>query len=134
MHNTRDGWDGIKPIIFRIGMAGNGATWTGKAISIRLPCGIKCAWKVTTVSPSYLEELRYMSNGLEALFEYEKGKCSGILNGIDTKVWDPETDTYLDDHYSIETIEEGKSASKEKLCQAFNLDIESPLIVFIGGW
>lgn len=97
-----------------------------------LASGIKCAWRVTTVSPSYLEELRYMSNGLEDLFEYEKGKCSGILNGIDTKVWDSATDSYLDDHYSVDTVAEGKLASKEKLCAAFNLDINSPLIVFIG--
>jgi starch synthase len=37
-----------------------------------LASGIKCAWKVTTVSPSYLDELKYMSNGLEELFDYEK--------------------------------------------------------------
>lgn len=97
-----------------------------------LASAIKCAWKVTTVSPSYLEELRYMSNGLEDLFEYEKGKCSGILNGIDTKVWDPEKDSYLDDHFSLKTIEAGKLANKTTLCNNFNLDVSKPLIVFIG--
>jgi starch synthase len=97
-----------------------------------LACGVKCAVKVTTVSPSYLEELRYMSNGLEALFEYERGKCIGILNGIDTKVWDPEADTYLEDHFSTKNIEAGKLASKKILCDTFHLDIEKPLIVFIG--
>jgi starch synthase len=54
-----------------------------------------------------MEELRHMSNGLEALFEYEKGKCSGILNGIDTKVWDPEVDTYLQHHYNSEDADTG---------------------------
>ncbi len=44
-----------------------------------LASAVKNAWKVTTVSPSYLEELRFNSNGLEDLFEYEKGKCIGIL-------------------------------------------------------
>jgi starch synthase len=97
-----------------------------------LASGIKCAWKVTTVSWSYLDELKYMSNGLESLFEFEKGKCVGILNGIDTKVWDPETDSYLEDHFSIKTLEEGKQANKERLCHAFNLDPSVPLIVFIG--
>ncbi len=97
-----------------------------------LACAIKCAWKVTTVSNSYLDELRFNSNGLEELFEYERGKCSGILNGIDTKVWDTETDSYLDDHYSLATIEEGKKASKEKLCKAFHLNPDKPLIIFIG--
>src|SRR5882757_4135628 len=59
-----------------------------------LASGLKCAWKVTTVSPTYLAEMRTAANGLEALLEYEKGKCSGILNGIDTLVWDPSRDTY----------------------------------------
>jgi starch synthase len=97
-----------------------------------LASAIKCAWKVTTVSWSYLEELRYMSNGLEDLFEYEKGKCIGILNGIDTKVWDPAKDSYLDDHFSLKTVEAGKLANKTALCNHFNLDVNKPLIVFIG--
>ena len=97
-----------------------------------LACGIKCASKITTVSWSYLEELRYMSNGLEALFEYERGKCVGILNGIDTEVWDPETDSYLDHHYTTKDAEQGKHANKKMLCDTFQLDINKPLIVFIG--
>jgi len=97
-----------------------------------LACGIRCADKVTTVSWSYLEELRYMSNGLESLFEYERGKCVGILNGIDTKVWDPEIDSYIGDHFTTENIDEGKKANKKILCDQFNLDIDKPLIIFIG--
>jgi len=97
-----------------------------------LASGIKCASKVTTVSWSYLEELRYAANGLEALFQYERGKCFGILNGIDTKVWDPETDTYLDNHFSIAQRQEGKLKNKKILCDRFDLDINKPLICFIG--
>jgi starch synthase len=97
-----------------------------------LACGIKCANKVTTVSWSYLNELKFMSNGLEPLFEYEKGKCSGILNGIDTDVWDPLKDTYLQHHYKITDATKGKAANKKLLCETFGLDIEKPLIVFIG--
>jgi starch synthase len=97
-----------------------------------LASGIKCAWKVTTVSWSYLDELRQSANGLEALFEYEKGKCSGILNGIDTEVWDPETDTYIENRYSQATVQDGKQKNKEILCNRFNLDINKPLIGFIG--
>lgn len=97
-----------------------------------LACGIKCASKVTTVSASYLDELKYMSNGLESLFEYEKGKCVGILNGIDTKVWDPEQDTYLENHFSVDTAAAGKLANKQILCDTFHLDINKPLIIFIG--
>jgi starch synthase len=93
---------------------------------------VKNAWKVTTVSHSYLEELRYNSNGLEALFEYEKGKCVGILNGIDADVWDPSKDSYLKNHFSVDNVDEGKLANKKLLCEQFNLDINKALIVFIG--
>jgi starch synthase len=97
-----------------------------------LASAIKCAWKVTTVSWSYLDELRVAANGLEALFEYEKGKCVGILNGIDTTVWDAATDTYIDNHYSVSDADAGKLKNKKILCEKFDLDIEKPLIVFIG--
>jgi starch synthase len=97
-----------------------------------LASGIKCADVVTTVSPSYLDELKYMSNGLEALFEYEKGKCIGILNGIDMNVWDPATDTYIQHRYSVKDEEAGKAKNKMQLCDDFNLDFDKPLIVFIG--
>ncbi len=97
-----------------------------------LASGVKCADKVTTVSWSYMDELRHNANGLEALFEYEKGKCLGILNGIDNEVWNPETDTYLVHHYSVKTVKKGKEQNKKILCEQFGLDISKPLFVFIG--
>jgi len=97
-----------------------------------LASGIKCAWKVTTVSPTYLGELRQSANGLEALLEYERGKCSGILNGIDTVVWDPATDSYFDEHFTVGTVEEGKQRNKKILCERFGLDPKKPLVTFIG--
>lgn len=97
-----------------------------------LASGIKCAMKVTTVSPSYMEELKYSANGLESLFEYEKGKCTGILNGIDNEVWNPEADTYIMDNFSVKDVDAGKKLNKKKLCDDFGLDIEKPLFVFIG--
>ncbi|HVX52737.1 MAG TPA: glycosyltransferase, partial [Chitinophagaceae bacterium] len=57
---------------------------------------------------------------------------TGILNGIDTAVWDPATDTYLENHYDIESVDEGKQKCKQLLCDRFGLDITKPLIVFIG--
>ncbi len=97
-----------------------------------LACAVKCALKVTTVSQSYLEEMRISANGLENLFEYERGKCTGILNGIDNIVWDPATDSYLTNNFSVTTAEAGKLANKKLLCEQFNLDINKPLFVFIG--
>jgi starch synthase len=97
-----------------------------------LASGIKCASKVSTVSPGYLQELKYNANGLEALFEYEKGKCYGILNGIDTDVWNPESDTYIEELFDINNFQTKKAANKKVLCDQFNLDEDKPLIVFIG--
>jgi starch synthase len=97
-----------------------------------LACAIRCAWRVTTVSHSYLQEMRASSNGLEPLFEYEKGKCSGILNGIDSQVWDPASDPALDRHYRTRDVASGKQAAKRALCEVFHLDPEKPLFVFIG--
>lgn len=97
-----------------------------------LASGIKCAWKVTTVSWSYLEELRTYANGLEKLLEYEKGKCVGILNGIDTDVWNPATDPFVNHHYNYSTVDAGKQANKLELCKEFELEQTNPLVVFIG--
>jgi starch synthase len=97
-----------------------------------LASGIKCAWKVTTVSQTYLTELRNMSNGLESLFEFEKGKCSGIINGIDVEVWNPDNDKYLTEHFSITSFDSGKAKNKKILCDIFGMDEEKPLFIFIG--
>ena len=97
-----------------------------------LAAAVRCAWKVNTVSRSYMDELKFSANGLEDLFEYEKGKCLGILNGIDNDFWNPETDEYLEKNYNIENIEKGKRKNKKALCKQFELDIEKPLFVFIG--
>ncbi len=97
-----------------------------------LATAIKCAWKVTTVSPSYSEELAIKSNGLEGLLLHEKAKLLGILNGIDSKVWNPEKDKLISKNYSIKTVQSGKKASKNKLCEQFGLDNTKPLFSFIG--
>ncbi len=97
-----------------------------------LASGVKCADKVTTVSWSYMDELRENANGLEALFEFEKGKCVGILNGIDNEVWNPATDTYIENRFTVKTVTKGKAQNKQILCDQFGLDITKPLFVFIG--
>lgn len=97
-----------------------------------LASGIRCSGKVTTVSHGYLEELKHNANGLEKLFDYERGKCFGILNGIDTEVWNPKTDAFINKKYTIPGVKAGKLANKKALCAQFNLNESKPLIVFIG--
>lgn len=97
-----------------------------------LASAIKCAWRVTTVSPGYMDEISHSMSGLEELLRIEREKCVGILNGIDTDVWNPETDPMLDVSYGVDNADEGKKAAKDKLCQQFNLNPKKPLFAFIG--
>lgn len=97
-----------------------------------LAVAVKCASAVTTVSPSYLDEINYFANGLESLFNDVRYKSRGILNGIDTQVWDPAKDKMLEKNYSIQNFEKGKQQNKEILCTLFNLDPTKPLFSFIG--
>lgn len=96
-----------------------------------LACAVKCCWRYTTVSPTYLDELTINSNGLEYLFYLEKAKGIGILNGIDTAVWNPQTDPMIPKKFSVKQIS-GKEVNKQALCERFNLSVDKPLIAFIG--
>ena len=96
-----------------------------------LACAVKCCWRYTTVSPTYLEELTINSNGLEYLFYLEKAKGVGIINGIDTSIWDPNKDPMIAEKFSVKSLPK-KQANKDALCTRFGLDPEKPLIAFIG--
>ena len=96
-----------------------------------LATAIKCAWKVTTVSPTYMKELRLQTRGLEQLLQQEQHKSIGILNGIDVQVWNPFTDQFI--HSSlVRSIEKYKATNKRFLTQTFNIPMKLPLITFIG--
>ena len=79
----------------------------------------------------YLPEFD-LSHGLESLFNLVRYKSKGILNGIDTQVWDPAKDKMLEKNYSLKNFEKGKQQNKETLCTLFNLDPTKPLFSFIG--
>ncbi len=96
-----------------------------------LASAIKCAWKVTTVSPSYLDEISNNANGLENLMRWERPKSLGILNGIDTEIWNTKTDVMLAKNYTLKDFKKGKAENKAFLCAHFNLDESKPLFTFI---
>ncbi|NNC94059.1 MAG: glycogen synthase [Chitinophagales bacterium] len=96
-----------------------------------LAAAVKVADIVTTVSPNYMAEISMYSGNLETLFRSEQQKCTGIINGIDTEVWDPKTDKYLD-HKRTHHWQTFKNKNKKSLCEEFNLDPKLPLISFIG--
>lgn len=97
-----------------------------------LASAIKCCWRFSTVSPSYLEEMKYSANGLESLIRAESFKARGLINGIDMSVWNPSTDKYLPHHYNKITVKENKFKNKDYLCKIFDLDPNKPLFAFIG--
>lgn len=104
--------------------------WNGTINS--LASAIKCTWKVTTVSPSYLDEISNHANGLENLLRWERPKSLGILNGIDTEVWNTKTDALLETNYALKDFKKGKASNKAFLYKEFNLDPAKPLFTFIG--
>lgn len=96
-----------------------------------LTTAIKCAWRITTVSPSYMKELQMNTKGIEHLLQEEKDKSLGILNGIDAQVWNPATDPLIAHPFKQE-VEEYKAANKRKLLETFRVKEQFPLITFIG--
>ena len=83
---------------------------------------IECANKVTTVSPSYAGEILdpWFSHGLDGILRDRQFKLSGILNGIDTVLYNPETDTNIYETFSADDFS-AKKINKQKLQEHFGL-------------
>ncbi len=93
---------------------------------------IKCCHAFNAVSEGYLQELYQSFRGLEGLVRQEHAKAYGIINGIDSDVWDPATDSFLDYNFSKDTAETSKRKNKVELCEEYGLDPDLPLFGFIG--
>mgnify|MGYP003625933153 FL=1 len=97
--------------------------------------GIAFADKVTTVSPTYARELTTpeFGMGLEGLIAARGGDVTGILNGIDTEIWNPAADADLPQRYTTESLA-GKAASRAAVQQRFGLDqtADGPLYCVIS--
>lgn len=90
---------------------------------------------VAVVSPSYAKEIQTLEGGggLGPFLARHKKKLRGILNGIDTQTWDPQTDRFLHAHYSPSTFLEGKKSNKALVQEKLGLtpNEKVPLIVAI---
>ena len=86
--------------------------------------GIVAADKVTTVSPTYARELLdpWYAYGLDGLLRENAFKVTGIVNGIDTKVYDPAADPALIQNYTASDFTGGKEACKADLRALFGLE------------
>lgn len=93
---------------------------------------IECADKVTTVSPSYADEILdpWYSHGLDSILNERRYKLRGILNGIDTVGYDPATDKCIKANFSSDDIS-GKKIDKEELQKEMGLPVK-PGVPVIG--
>ena len=84
---------------------------------------IECADKVTTVSPSYANEILdpWFSHGLDDLLRQKQYKLCGILNGIDVKGYNPATDPNIAEKFDAATFPAHKLACKKDLQAEFGL-------------
>ncbi len=101
-----------------------------------LKAGIVFADAVNTVSPTYAAEIASSPDygrGLEGVLRAREDAVSGILNGIDTSVWSPETDKEIAANYSARDLA-GKAVCRAALEKELGLSGEpnGPLIAFIG--
>lgn len=96
---------------------------------------IECSDWVTTVSPTYAKEIMdpWFAHGLDTELRFHQGKLSGIVNGIDTDVYDPATDPMLYENYSAEDYSkkaENKKALQERLGLPVRPDV--PMIAMVS--
>ena len=71
------------------------------------------------------------ANGLEGLIRQESDKATGVLNGIDAHVWNPQTDPYIDTQMK-RSVSKYKQSNKQVLSHRFNIDLTLPVFTFIG--
>lgn len=101
-----------------------------------LEIGLTQADFITTVSPTYAQEICHSKIGrnLKSLLYQRRKRVEGILNGINYVEWDSTKDKYLDYHFSVQNIEEGKIKNKLALQKILQLPLNQdiPLVSFIG--
>lgn len=105
------------------------------ARTLPLPMGINSADRIIAVSSTYAQEIMTPEFGcdLQNFIISKQKHLIGIVNGIDYKIWDPETDSNCQPKYSINTLEE-RIENKTRIQKEFSLpkNPSIPLFAFIG--
>ncbi|MBN2102761.1 glycogen synthase GlgA [bacterium] len=100
-----------------------------------LKAGLLSATMVNTVSNRYAYEVKHSEDygfGMENVLKNRSDDLKGVLNGMDSKVWNPETDPLIAEKYSIDNFS-GKSVCKQALIEELGLkDNERPLVAIIS--
>lgn len=98
-----------------------------------LKAGIVFSDQINTVSPTYAREIQtpYYGYGLQGVLTALAGKLTGIVNGIDYKVWDPSRDPLIAGKFDARNIQPGKSTCKKALQHELGLEV-NPSIPMVG--
>lgn len=101
-----------------------------------LKAGLYYADHITAVSPTYAREITepQFAYGMEGLLQqrHREGRLSGVLNGVDEKIWSPETDLLLASRYTRDTLED-KAENKRQLQIAMGLKVDDKVPLFCSG-
>src|SRR5262245_23159684 len=93
------------------------------------------AGAITAVSPTYAREIQSeeFGCGMDGVLRERRAVLTGILNGIDTAVWDPAADPHLAERYDASSLDR-KKENKAALQRRLNLEVDpsTPLIGFVG--
>jgi starch synthase len=97
--------------------------------------GLALADHITTVSPTYAMEIQGsdMGMGLDGLLRHRAGALTGILNGVDTDIWNPETDEHLAARYDVHRLQ-ARKPNKAAVRRRFGLmdDDSGPLVAVVS--
>ena len=153
MYANREGYEGIKNIftihniqyqgvygkeilgdVFGLGEQHEQLLDFGGTLNL-MKGAIECADVVTTVSPTYAEEILdpWFSHGLDPILRERRYKLHGILNGIDTDIYNPETDKAIAKNFSAKDPA-GKKEDKADLQREFSLPVRDdvPIIGMVS--
>ncbi|MEW6496005.1 MAG: glycogen synthase GlgA [Cyanobacteriota bacterium] len=91
-----------------------------------MAAAVQFADRVSVVSPTYAEQIKTIEYGetLEGLLSFISEKTVGIVNGIDTESYNPETDKYIHENFTADTIEK-RRANKIALQEEVGLQVNS---------
>ena len=106
-----------------------------KDMASSLKAGLIAADALSTVSRRYAEEIQTPEQGagLDWLLRVRRDRLTGITNGVDYELWNPETDPHIAAHFSAADLS-GKRECKRDLLQRFDLDqnLDRPIIAIIS--
>lgn len=107
-----------------------GFEWNGMINSMKT--GLFHADKITTVSPSYAEEIKdpYYSEGLHTILHQRDSDLSGVINGINTNEYHPSKDPYIAVNYSHSRVK--KKDNKELLQKEFGLPVNRDVPMYVA--